>query len=173
MVWILKLLISGAGAPGDSSAGADLSGRDNQSAIWNLPSLTDTSQGSTINRLPAGPLSLLKDPSSPPSEMLDSCKMGLSRRQGVRGTAGAQFGLAKHLITRPGLVPAKLHGCPSQLLFTWCLGRASPIITASPFYPGPFSPNQGGGPPSEPPITPGPCWAPPFPGSQGDATPEI
>lgn len=39
----------------------------------------------------------------------------------MSATTGAQVGFAKRLITKPGFVPTKPHGCPSELPFTWCL----------------------------------------------------
>lgn len=65
-------------------------------------------------------------------------RSGLAKRQGVSETAGAQIGFAKCLITGPGIVPTIHMGV---------LSRTSPVITASPFCPGPFSPDQGGIPP--------------------------
>lgn len=78
-------------------------------------------------------------------------------------TAGAQVGFAKCLITRPGVVPTSHMGVLGSFPSPGVLSRTSPLIAASPFCPGPFSPDQGGIPPEEPHVTPSPCC-------QGDAT---
>lgn len=66
-------------------------------------------------------LGYTKDLSSPVSEVHISVRISLAGRQGVRATTRAQVGFAKRLITKPGFVPRKPHGCPSELPFTWCL----------------------------------------------------
>lgn len=116
--------------------------------------------------LPQGPFL----PPQPWREMSVFWRIGLARRQGVSATTRTQVGFAKRLITKPGLVPTKPRGCPSELPLPDVLSRASPVITASPFCPGPFSPDQGGTPSSEPHTTPKPGWVLPFPSSQGEAT---
>lgn len=83
---------------------------------------------SSAGELPS--LGCAKDLSSPVSEMHISLRIRLAGRQGVSATTGAQVGFAKHLITKPGFVPTKPHGCPSELLFT-CLELGVSLITAS------------------------------------------
>lgn len=85
-------------------------------------------------------LGCAKDLPSPVSEVHISLRIGLARREGVSATTGAQVGFAKRLITKPGFVPTKPHGCPSELPFT-CLGLGVSLITASPLPVLPLDPS--------------------------------
>lgn len=121
-----------------------LSREDSQCAIQNLPPLA----------LP-GPLPATEPPAElelsrrgrcrqeaprtlPPHPGDSSWRSGLARRQGVSETAGAQVVFAKRLINRPGIVPTS-HGVPAGFPSPGVLSGTSPVITASPLCPGPFS----------------------------------
>lgn len=109
-----ETLVSGHGAANDSCAGADCAEGDGQVQYGTLG--PPTLPGTPASPEPAVGLPGLRgrapflhwQPPGPRSS-------GTAGRQGVRETAGTQVGFAKRLITRPGIVPTKPPGCPSQL----------------------------------------------------------